>query len=181
MDFKKLFILNEKTDTYEWLFHIGMLIRILYGFARLLLAFILLPLVGTPLVALFGRAVEKNRHLFDSQDFFLQTAVPFVEHHSAAFFVTYFLVSYLVFWGVIDIVLSVSLLKHKLWAFPVSVYLIVLFIIYELFRFTHTHSLVLAYIIIFDSFLIWLIRREYMKLLRKAKIESEKEKAISKP
>ena len=46
MDFKKLFILNEKTDTYEWLFHVGMLIRIFYGFARLLLAFMLLPLVA---------------------------------------------------------------------------------------------------------------------------------------
>ncbi len=167
MNFKKLFILTEKTDTYEWLFHVGMLIRILYSLARLVLAFVLLPLVGTPLTELFGRAVEKNKHLFDSQDFFLQSAVPFVEHHSAAFFVTYFLISYLIFWGVIDIILSISLLKHRLWAFPVSVYLITLFIIYEMFRFTHTHSLVLAYIIVFDFFLIWLIRREHKKLLAK--------------
>lgn len=164
MNFKKLFVPNEKTDTYEWLFNVGMGFRILYGFFRLFIAFLLLPLVGTPIVDLLYKTVDRGRHLFDPQDFLMQTAVPFIEHHSATFYVTYFLVSYLFFWGFIDVVLSISMLKHKLWAFPISIYLIGIFIAYEMLRITHTHSFVLAYIIGVDLVLIWLIHKEQKKL-----------------
>jgi uncharacterized membrane protein len=100
----------------------------------------------------------------DPHDLIFRIGRVVVEHQS--FTVTYFLTAYLIFWGTIDVILSISLLREKLWAFPVSVYLICVFVLYEMFRFTRTHSFVLAYIIVFDLALVWLIRKEYFKQLR---------------
>jgi uncharacterized membrane protein len=54
-----------------------------------------------------------------------------------------------------------------------SYLLITAFIVYELFRFTHTHSLVLLGVIIIDILVIWLIRREHKKLLSKRALKAE--------
>ena len=71
------------------------------------------------------------------------------------------------FWGAIDIFMSILLLRHQLWAFPVAIYMIVIFIIYEFFRFSQTHSLMLLAVIVMDVFIIWIIKREYQKLKSK--------------
>lgn len=83
-----------------------------------------------------------------------------------SFYVTYFLAFYFIFWGVIDILLSYNLIKEKLWAFPVSMVLIGLFVAYSFVRFTYTHSLVLLSVIIFDLVILLLIYKEYQKVKR---------------
>ena len=62
--------------------------------------------------------------------------------------------------------LSASLLRHKLWAFPVSLWLIALFLLYEVFRITQTHSLILLGLICVDSVIWWLIKDEWRKTRR---------------
>ena len=69
------------------------------------------------------------------------------------------------FWGFIDVTLSINMLKRRLWAFPVSIWLIALFVLYELYRFSHTHSFVLALVITADMTIMWLIRKEYLTLV----------------
>ena len=81
--------------------------------------------------------------------------------------VTYFLSAYLIFWGVTDIVLSASLLRHKLWVFPVSLWLIGFFVLSEVFRITQTHSLILLGLIGVDLVIWWLIRDEWRKTRRR--------------
>lgn len=95
----------------------------------------------------------------DSTDIVFTLLSSFLEAYP--FTVTLFLSGYLIFWGTVDIILSVSLLRHKLWAFPVSLGLISLFIIYASYRFTHTHSLMLLLVIIIDIGIFWLIKNEY--------------------
>ena len=72
-----------------------------------------------------------------------------------------FIAFYLMFWGGTDVFLSSNTLRHKLWAFPISLTLIGAFVLYEIYRVTHTHSLVLAFIILLDLAILWLINREY--------------------
>ena len=151
----------KDSNIIDVLFRVGMWWRIFYGFLRLILGFVLLRLVGTPLSDIFYRFMA-HEIVEDPTDFFIHTINQILQHSPLT--VTYFLASYLLFWGVIDVGLSVSLLKHKIWAFPLSIYLIVVFVTYEIYRFTHTHSLVLLGIIILDIGLIWLIRKEYRKL-----------------
>jgi len=161
MDFLKIFFAKDNTDAYDLFFRVGMIWRILYGSLRLILSFALLRLIGTPLSDLFFK-IMSHELVEDPTDFLIQTINPFFQHSS--FTVTYFLAAYLIFWGIIDIFLSINLLKQKLWAFPISIYLIGIFVLYEIYRFSRTHSFMLAGVIFIDLILIWLIRREYRKL-----------------
>ncbi len=151
------------SDWYDTLFRIGMWWRIAYGSLRVVLGCVLLRWVGMQFSDVFYQLM---RHEIDDGDGrFIQNLNAFLIHHS--YTVTYFLAVHFMFWGVIDIVLSVSLLRDKLWAFSVSVYLISVFIAYELYRVAHTHSLILATVIAVDCVLVWIIRVEERRRLNR--------------
>jgi len=82
-------------------------------------------------------------------------------------YISYFLATYLIFWGFVDMFLSYNLLKHRLWAFPVSLVVIGLFVIYEIVRFTNTHSLILLSVILIDTLILFIIWNEYRKLKKR--------------
>ena len=71
---------------------------------------------------------------------------------------------YFLFFGSIKILLVGGLQRHKHWAYTTSMVLITAFVVYQIYRFTHTHSFILAFLIVFDSFTIWLIWNEYKNL-----------------
>ena len=146
------------------LFIIGMWWRIGYGFLRILFGLALLKVVGDPLID-----VLKNLMSYELLEDPSDILYSFVTHTLTVhpLYVSYFLAFYFIFWGVVDMVLSYHLIKHRLWAFPVSFVLIGGFILYEIIRFTHTHSYILLGIIILDSFILWLIWREYQKMKSK--------------
>jgi uncharacterized membrane protein len=58
------------------------------------------------------------------------------------------------------------LLKQKLWAYPSAVIVFGAFIVYQLYRFTLTHSIGLIALSLFDLVVIWLIHLEYRALKR---------------
>ncbi|MDB5189953.1 MAG: rane protein [Parcubacteria group bacterium] len=150
-----------KGKTYDKIFRFGMIWRIGYGTVRMIVGLILLRHIGTPLSAVFARAF-RNEFFEDPRDHFIHAVGPFIHHFS--FEITYFLAIYLIFWGLIDVFLSIQLLRLKLWAFPLTMWLIALFIVYEVYRYTHTHSIVLLGIILIDLGLIWLINGEYRRV-----------------
>lgn len=145
----------------ERLFVMGMWWRITYGVARIFFGLAILKVVGMPLtdvlVAMMGHELHE-----DPTDLLYVVVNQLLEHHH--FYVTYFLSFYFIFWGTVDVFLSISLLKHRLWAFPVAVVLISGFIVYSIGRFSFTHSLVLLFIICLDTLVVWLIWREWQKL-----------------
>ncbi|PIT92487.1 MAG: hypothetical protein COU08_02140 [Candidatus Harrisonbacteria bacterium CG10_big_fil_rev_8_21_14_0_10_42_17] len=155
--------LRDTTRVRSLFFRVGMWWRIFYGFLRFLLGFVLLHLIGMPVADVFY-SIMAHELIEDKTDFLVRVVTPFLRHSS--FTVTYFLAIYFIFWGFIDIVLSINLLRRKLWAFPLSLYLISIFVVYEIYRFSYTHSLVLAYIVLVDFVLLWLIRKEYLSLTR---------------
>ena len=151
---------KESNRWTEILFHLGMWWRIFYGFLRIVIAILLLQHIGTPLSDIFLK-IMSHELIQDPGDRVIQM----VNH--LPYLVTYYLAFYFMFWGAIDIFMSILLLRHQLWAFPVAIYMIVVFIVYELFRFFHTHSLMLLAVIVMDVFIIWIIKREYQKLKSK--------------
>jgi uncharacterized membrane protein len=73
---------------------------------------------------------------------------------------------YLVGHGLVKIFLVFALWREKLWAFPVALWFIALFVVYQIYRFTHTHSIALLVFALLDVCVAWFIWREY--LARKA-------------
>ncbi len=161
---------HDKEGIYDLLFRLGMYWRILYGTVRFVFGFFALRLVGTPLSELFYRLM-RHEVLSDPGDLVLNVIGSFLDNH--AYKVTYFLAIYFIIWGAIEVVLSINLLKKHVWAFPTSIYLIIALMVYEIYRVTRTHSLILLGVIFVDLFLIWVIRHEYRKLLaERARMQS---------
>jgi len=149
-------------DLLTRLFRASMWWRIFYGLLRLLFGLALLKAVGTPLIDLTAKLMH-HELVTDPSDILFLTASQILSQHP--FYVTYFLAFYFIFWGIVDVVLSINLLKERLWAFPVSICLIVGFIFYEIFRVSHTHSAILLWVIFIDTLILIIVSREYQKIL----------------
>lgn len=68
---------------------------------------------------------------------------------------------YLLSHGVVKIFLVIGLLRNRRWAYPAALAVFGGFILYQLYRFSFTHSLGLIALTVFDLGVMWLIWREY--------------------
>jgi len=87
--------------------------------------------------------------------------------HSANLFsvqTKHFIIFYLLSHGIIKLFLVVSLLRKKLWAYPASLAVFSVFILYQLYRFSHTYSWWLIALSLFDLLVLLLIWKEYSYL-----------------
>lgn len=74
---------------------------------------------------------------------------------------------YLLSHGLVKLVLVIELLRNRLWAYPLMIVMLSVFIGYQSYRFWLTHSIVMAALTIFDLAVIvltWLEYREQLKL-----------------
>ena len=151
-------------------FKFGMWWRIFYGFLRLLLGVVAIKLINVPFQDILY-TVMNHEITEDSSDIVFQTLNAFLTTHPLT--ITSFIPLYLIFWGSVDIVLSINLLKHNLWAFPLSLYLIGFFVFYELIRLYHTHSKFLFFLILVDLVIFYLIKKEYTYTLGQVRLEQD--------
>jgi uncharacterized membrane protein len=79
-------------------------------------------------------------------------------HHFYAF--------YLISHGLVNLGLVVGLLMGRLWAYPASLVVMTLFIVYQLYRYSFTHGVGLIVLTVFDIIVIGLIWHEY-RLVRR--------------
>ncbi len=84
-----------------------------------------------------------------------------------ALHVTAFGALYLLVHGIIKVFLVAALLKNKLWAYPASIVFLILFILYQIYRFTFTGSLWLVALTIFDALVLALVFHEYRHARRR--------------
>ena len=71
---------------------------------------------------------------------------------------------YLLSHGFVKVLLVIGLLKEKLWAYPASLFVLAAFIAYQFYRYSHTHSLGLIVLTIFDLVIIVLVWHEWRVL-----------------
>ena len=69
---------------------------------------------------------------------------------------------YLIGHGVVKIFLVSALWREKLWAFPVALWFLALFVVYQVYRYTHTHSIALLIFALIDVCVAWFVWREYL-------------------
>ena len=78
----------------------------------------------------------------------------------------HFYAFYLLSHGIIKLFLVIGLLRRKFWAYPVSLAVLSLFIVYQLYRFSYTHGFGLIVLTVFDVVVMVLIWHEY-RLVRR--------------
>ena len=71
---------------------------------------------------------------------------------------------YLLIHGIVKAGLVVALLKRHLWAYPAAMVVFALFGIYQMYRYTHTHSSWLVALTVLDIFVIVITWLEYRRL-----------------
>lgn len=75
-----------------------------------------------------------------------------------------FIAIYLLSRGLVKVVLIAALLKNKLWAYPASLVVLGLFVLYQIYQITTGFSWLLVALTIFDFIVMYFIWREYQIL-----------------
>jgi uncharacterized membrane protein len=107
---------------------------------------------------------------FDRHEFVTNHLFQATQHLATA---RHFISVYLVLHGLIKVVLVTALWFDALWAYPLTIAVFSVFSGYQLYRFTHTHSLALILITIFDVLIIYLTWQEYHDQKRRGRCGSE--------
>ena len=82
----------------------------------------------------------------------------------------HFASAYLAGHGILKVFLAVSLLRERLWAFPLALSVLAIFVAYQLHRFGRTHSMILLALTVLDAVVIVLIWREYRSRMERARV-----------
>ena len=101
----------------------------------------------------------------DAQDFVANYLISMAQNLSLS--IQHFFALYLILHGLIKIALVIGLLREKRWAYPVSIIIFIIFIIYQLYKYTVTQSLSFLLLSAFDILIIYLVSREYILLRNK--------------
>ena len=79
----------------------------------------------------------------------------------------HFVALYLLSHGAVKLWVIIGLMRERLWYYPVALVLFTLFVVYQIHRYTLTHSVSLILITIIDLVVIWLTWHEYRYLLNR--------------
>ncbi len=108
------------------------------------------------------RSIIQHELSEDPGDFMANHLANWAQHLSMASIS--FIAIYLLAHGVIKTFIAAFLLKRKIWAYHIGIAFFILFIAYQLYRYTHTHSAWLIVLSVFDAVLIYLTWNEYRRV-----------------
>jgi uncharacterized membrane protein len=120
---------------------------------------IALALVSTNSIANFVNAITQDELIKDPNDFVATHLLTMAHNFSVQ--TQHFYAFYLLSHGIVKVALVVGLLREKLWAYPASLIVLTLFVLYQLYRFSYTHGLGLIVLTLFDIVVMGLIWHEY--------------------
>ena len=123
-----------------------------------------LALVSTSAIKNLVNALTQEELIEEPNDFVAAHLLSLAESLTVS--TQHFYAFYLLSHGAIKVLLVIGLLRNKLWAYPVSLIVLGLFIVYQLYRFSYTHGFGLIVLTIFDTIVMGLIWHEY-RLVRR--------------
>jgi uncharacterized membrane protein len=118
-----------------------------------------LYLVATETVAALVKSATQEELIEDPNDFVASHLLTMAQHFSvqSKSFYAFYLLSH----GLVKLLLVVGLLRNQLWSYPASLVALTAFIIYQLYRFSYTHSPGLMALTVFDLLVMTLIWHEW--------------------
>jgi uncharacterized membrane protein len=145
------------------LFEISVLLKGMHAILELI-GGVFLIFISTNLITQWVAYLTQEELTQDPNDIFANYLLHSAQHLSIGgkTFAAWYLLSH----GLIKLFLVAGLLRDKLWAYPASLVVLGLFIVYQLYRFTDTHSMGLIALTIFDLIVMALVWHEY-RLIRK--------------
>ena len=140
------------------LFEIGVIVKGVDGVLEILggVLFLLVSPSTLNSLVIFLTAHELSEDRHDLVAGWLRHAVENLSSDTKLFASVYLLIH-----GLIKVFLVAGLLRGRRWAYPTALGMLGVFILYQLYRFTHTHSLALLVFTVFDVGIVFLIWREY--------------------
>ena len=112
----------------------------------------------------FVANVSQTELIEDRRDFIANHLAAFAQGFSIE--TQHFYAWYLLSHGAVKLALVAGLLLRKLWAYPTTIVVLGLFILYQLYRYTHTHGLGLLLLTALDVVVVGLTWHEY-RLMRR--------------
>ncbi|URZ09083.1 DUF2127 domain-containing protein [Clostridium felsineum] len=152
------FLKKKKFSMLHKGFKLGLLIKGTDGLLELLGSIFLIfltPISLNKIVAI----LTQHELSEDPKDYIANYAITFAANFSLN--VKVFGVLYLIFHGVVKVFLVVMLWKKKLWAYPITIFFLMLFIFYQLYRCAIKYSIPLIILSAFDIIMIILTLTEY--------------------
>ena len=142
-------------------FKISLILKGLNGFfeviAGALLVFIKPSVINNFIVSITQQEIGE-----DPKDFVANNLIKLARIFSVSS--QAFWVFYLLFHGIIKLVLIVCLFKKKLWAYPTAVVLFYLFMMYQAYQYVLYHSVGMLFLTFLDGIIIILTLWEYGKM-----------------
>jgi uncharacterized membrane protein len=128
-----------------------------------------LAFVSTSAITSLVNSLTQDELIEDPKDFVGTHLLSMAQNFTVS--TQHFYAFYLLSHGVIKVFLVIGLLRGKLWAYPVSLVVLGLFIAYQLYRFSYTHGFGLIVLTVFDLFVMGLIWHEYRLVRRHLPLE----------
>ncbi|HEY4574143.1 MAG TPA: DUF2127 domain-containing protein [Thermoanaerobaculia bacterium] len=152
----KEFGLREKY--LHWTFEIGVILKGIDGALEVLGGGLLLALSPSRITHLF-LALTRPELAEDPNDKIAHLLLHAL--HGLTAYSRHFLAAYLLSHGVVKIVLVVELLRRRLWAYPASIAVFTLFIVYQLYHLSHVYSTGMVVLTVLDVGVVLLTWHEY--------------------
>lgn len=152
---------RKRPDPIHVSFELGLLIKGIDGLLEVAGGILMLFLSPGRLTRLV-RMLTRHELAKDPQDL----ATNWLLHYSSGFSISmqYFGFFYLVSHGVIKCILMLLLWKGKLWAYPLAILSLALFIVYQMVRYSIHPSALLLLLSVFDAVMIVLTAIEYRRM-----------------
>lgn len=152
-----------KPRTIHLLFRISLLTKAIDGVLEVVGGLILLVLNPSTVDSVVRRLTQHELSR-DSRDVIANYLVQNLQHLASD--TQRFAAIYLIWHGVIKVGLVAALLRERRWAYPVAILAFILFLVYQLYRYSHTHAPELLILSVIDIVVIGLTWLEYQRLAR---------------
>lgn len=152
---------SQREKTIHVLFQISVISKGVDG-ALEILGGALLCFVSPAQIYSLVRMLTQHELSEDPHDLLTGYLLQAAQHLSAN--VQVFVTAYLVWHGLVKVGLVIALLQKRFWAYPSAIVAFVLFLIYQLYRYAHTHSAWLLVLSVVDVFVIVITWLEYKRL-----------------
>lgn len=150
--------------TIHWLFDVGVIVKGIDGVLEMIGGLSLLLISKPTLLKIVVHFTEREL-MNDAHDTVANFFLHLVQGLSIGTKLSIAL--YLVLHGVVKLGLVISLLRGKMWAYPLAFILLGLFVLYQFYRFVLSHSIFLLGLTAFDILVMALIWLEYTVRMRK--------------
>ncbi len=157
-------------DIFHLGYHIILLIKGIDGILEMIGGFLMIYLNPQRMDKLIV-SLTQHELLDDPNDTVANALVEFGHNFSINKYT--FEIIYLIIHGFIKVILISLLWRKKLWAYPLCILVFGLFVVYQIYRFTLTYSLLLVLLTVFDLLMIYMTYIEYKQELAKVNDEIE--------